>query len=70
MSGQHGRCSERFDKAHKKIPMLESLLNIVTGHQTGNFVEKGIQHRCFPVNFAKLLKAPTLWYICGRVSLK
>ena len=37
--------------------MLKSLFNNVAGLQTRNFIKKRFQHRCFPVNFAKLLKA-------------
>ena len=40
--------------------MLESLFNRATGLQTNNFNEKGLQHRCFPVNIAKFLVTPIL----------
>ena len=38
--------------------MLESLFNKVAGLQTCNFITKGLQHRCFSVNIAKLSKMP------------
>ena len=40
--------------------MLESLFNKVTGIQTSNFLRKRIQHMCFPVNNAKLLRTALL----------
>ena len=42
------RCSEKFPKLYEKTPMLESL-----------FSKKRIQDKCFPVKFAKSLKAPS-----------
>ena len=35
------------------------LLDEVAHHQACNFVKKRLQHRCFTVNFAKFLKAPS-----------
>ena len=31
--------------------------------------KKRLQHRCFPVNIAKFLRAPNLKYICKRLLL-
>ena len=56
----HHRCSWRFCKIHRTAPVLESLFNKVSGRQTCNFLKKRLQHRCFPVNFAKFLR--TLFY--------
>ena len=28
------------------------------------FIKKKLQHRCFPVNIARLLRASSLWNIC------
>ena len=49
--------------------MLESLFTKVTELQASNFIEKGLQHRCFPVNIAKFLRAPILENICERLIL-
>ena len=38
--------------------MLVSLFNKVTGSQACIFIKKRLQHRCFPVKFAKFLKTP------------
>ena len=45
------RCSYKFRKFNKKIPVLESLFN------KESFVEKKIQRKCFPVTFVKLLQS-------------
>ena len=36
---------------------------------TCNFIRKRLQHRRFPVNFAKFLKTPILKSICERLLL-
>ena len=36
--------------------MLESLVNKVKGLQICNFINKTLQHRCFPVKIAKFFK--------------
>ena len=41
-----------------------------TGLQVCNFIKKRLQHRCFPVNIAKCLRALILKYICERLLLK
>ena len=38
--------------------MLESLFNKNAGLKACNFIKKTLQHRCFPVKFAKFLKRP------------
>ena len=45
---------------HKETVMLESLFNKVAGLKVWNFVLKRLQHRCFPVNMAKFLRAPVM----------
>ena len=35
-----------------------------------NFIKKRLQHRCFPVNIAKILKTPILKSICERLLLR
>ena len=44
-----------FVKFTKKTPVLEFLLNKVAG-KTLNFIKKGLQHRCFAMNFVKFFK--------------
>ena len=41
-----------------ETPVLESLLNKVSGPQACNFIKKRLQHRCFSVGFAKFLGTP------------
>ena len=41
--------------------MLESLFNNVAGFKSCNFIEKRLQHRCFPVNIAKVFKNTFFW---------
>ena len=36
--------------------MLESLFNKVAGLQLCSFIKRGLQHRCFPVTFVKILR--------------
>ena len=35
-----------------------------------NFIKIRLQHRCFPVNFAKFLRTPILKNICERLLLE
>ena len=42
------------------VSVLESLFNKISGFQAGNFIEKRLQHRCFPVNVTKLLRTAFL----------
>ena len=49
--------------------MLESLFNKVTGVKACNFIKKRLQHRCFPVKFAKFLRTPILKNFCERLLL-
>ena len=51
-------CSLKVRKYHRKIPVLEFF-----------FITKKIQHRCFPVKFAKFLRIPILKNICERLLL-
>ena len=41
------RCSEHFCNGHRKTPLLKSLLQSCL--KACNFIEKRLQHRCFPV---------------------
>ena len=47
------KCSKTFCKFDRKIPLLDSLFNKVAVLKACNFVNKRLQHKCFPVKFAK-----------------
>ena len=49
--------------------MLESRFDKAAGPQVNNFIEKRLQHRCFPVNIAKFLRTSILKKICEWVRL-
>ena len=55
---------KNFPNFTGKHLMLESLINKVVG-----FNKIRLQHRCFPVKFAKFLRAPILKNICKRLLL-
>ena len=38
--------------------MYESIFSNAAGLKACNFVKKRLQHRCFPVKFAKILRTP------------
>ena len=40
--------------------MLQSLFNKVAGPQACNFIKKRLQHRCFSMKFAKILRTPPM----------
>ena len=62
-------CSLKVRKWHRKMPTLESVFNKVQGLRACKFVTKILQHRCFPVEFAKFLRIPILKNICERLFL-
>ena len=41
-----------------KISVLESLFNKVAGLKACSFIKTRLQHKCFPVKFAKFLRTP------------
>ena len=45
--------SEKFRNIYRKTPVLEPPFKGLAGFKTCNFLEKGLQHRCFPMNIAK-----------------
>ena len=54
--------SLKFRNIHKKLLMLESLSNQdLLKKGLLNFIKKRLQHRCFPVNIAKLFKNSFLY---------
>ena len=64
----HKKCSKKFRKFHWKTPMLECLFLKVAGCKFSiNFTKMRLQHRCFPVKFAKLLETP-IFYRTPRVT--
>ena len=54
--------------------MLKSLLgrdlNKVADHKACNFIEKRLQHRCFPMNIATFLITPVLKNISVKLLVK
>ena len=49
-------CFKIFCNIQSKTPLLESLFNKMVGLWAYNFIKKGLQHRCCPVNIAKFLR--------------
>ena len=49
--------------------MLESLFKKAAGLKACKFIKKRLQHRCFPVTFAKFLKTTILKNICQQLIL-
>ena len=58
---------KKFHNIHRKSPVSESLFDKVAGLKAYNFNKKWLQHRCFPVKFAKVLRTPIftdhLWWL-------
>ena len=55
------RCSAKevllkISQNSQETQVLESLFNNVSGLRACNFIKKRLEHRCFPVNFAKFLR--------------
>ena len=67
----HQRCSvkkdvlKNFAKLHREAPVLESLFGNFGGPQPCNFFKKRLQHRSFPVKFAKFLEH-LFWRTSGK----
>ena len=38
--------------------------------QSCNFIQKRLQHKCFPIKILKFIRAPILKNICERLLLK
>ena len=55
---------------YRKTSVSESFFGKVTGLQACNFIKKRLQHKVFPVDFAKFLKTLTLKNICEQLLLK
>ena len=50
--------------------MLQSLFNKVASLQGCKSINKGLKHRCFPVNIVKLLRTAILKNICERLLME
>ena len=62
-------CPSKFCKLHKKTPVLETFL-IKLQLSPCKLFKKRLQHKCFPVKFAKLLRTSILKNICKRLLLE
>ena len=49
------RCYGKYPNIYRKTPVLKSLFDKVSVLKASNFIEKRLQHMCFPLNIAKLL---------------
>ena len=56
----------KFWKFHWKTSVLESLFNKAAGLKACSLIKKRLQHKCFPLKFAKFLKIPILKNICDN----
>ena len=71
----HRKCSEKkdvlkkFNKLHRKIPVLESLFNTVAGLQPASFLKRD-SNMCFPVKSTKVLRTSILKNISERLLLE
>ena len=54
----------KISQFHRKTPLLENLFNKFVGLQIYNFIKKRLQHRCFPLKFARFLRTPILKIGC------
>ena len=61
-------CSQTFWKIHRKTP-VSVFFNEVAGLNSAALLKKRLQHRCFPANFAKFLRAPFLQHISRQQLL-
>ena len=59
-----------FRNVHRKTSVLESFCSKYGELKACNFIKKRLQHRCFPVKFAKFLRTPFLQNISGGCSWK
>ena len=52
------------------MPKIVLNLDSFKATPVGDFIKKRLWHRCFPVNFAKFLRAPSSQNTSGRLLLK
>ena len=60
----------QFRNISRKTIVLESLFDKSACLKACNFIKKRLQHRYFPVNITKFLRAPILNNICERLLLE
>ena len=60
---------KNFAIFQKKTSVWESLFDKASGLSPCNFIKKRLQHKCFPVKFAKFLRTPILKNIYERLLL-
>ena len=60
---------EIFENTYFEVHLQASVLNKVAGPKVCNLIKKRLQHRCFPVKFAKFLRAPISKNIYERLLL-
>ena len=67
----HGRClwKKVFLEISQENTCVGVFFNKVVGVKACNFIKKALQHRCFPVKFAKFLRTPILKNICERLLM-
>ena len=58
-----------FAKFTRKHPCQSLFFSKVAGLRPATLLKKRLWHRCFPVNFAKLLRTPFLQNTSGRLLL-
>ena len=63
------RCSWKFSKFYRKIPVLESLFYKVVANQAYNFTKIRLRHSFFPVEFVKFLRTPIFQNIWQQMLL-
>ena len=54
------RCSQIFAKLTRKHLCRSLFFNKTAGLRTASLSKKRLQHRCFPVSFANILRTPSL----------
>ena len=71
---EHKRMEQKMDRSSHQSRSVKKVFLKISGISqentcagVGNFIKKRLQHRCFPVKFAKFLKTPLLKNICQRL---
>ena len=60
---------KNFAKITRKHMYPSLFFKKVAGLRPATSLKKRLRQRCFPDNFAKLLRTPILWNICERLLL-
>ena len=67
------RCSYKFRKIHRKIPVPESLIFVPENLIKFFLLKKRLWYKCFPVNFAKFLRTlfftGHLWWVLLKINV-